>query len=104
MVLNEAACFDIYQVVFDYVEYNEIVEVDGELGFTVDDHIKNRKSLENMSGIMVAGKAYAVSEVMTDEKGLRIMISPKAGDIPDTEMLKHNTIIRIIRDGGEGAA
>lgn len=104
LVLNEAACFDIYQVVFDYVEYNEIVEVDGELGFTVDDHIKNRKSLENVSGIMVAGKAYAVSEVMTDEKGLRIMISPKAGDIPDTEMLKHNTIIRIIRDGGEGAA
>ena len=61
-------------------------------------HIKNRKSLENVSGIMVAGKAYAVSEVMTDEKGLRIMISPKAGDILDTEMLKHNTIIRIIRD------
>ena len=90
--------FDIYQVVFDYVEYSEIIEVDGELGFAVDDHLKNRKSLENVSGIMIDGKAYAVSEVMTDEKGLRIMISPKAGDIMDTEMLRHNTILRIIRD------
>lgn len=102
LVLHEAVCSDIYQVIFDYVECNDIFDRDTGIVFRVSNTDRNRMALGGAAGIGIQGYEYPVSEISSDEQYIYILCARNGADFAaDLDIHNYSNILYItLRNGG----
>lgn len=98
LLLHEAACEDIYQVTFDYIEASDMTDYEDKSVISVADSAKNRKMLELASGIVIGNFNYSILGVRQEGQNLYIDIETNGiGVNQEREILKKENVLRLVR-------
>ena len=98
--LNSVSRSDVYPVVFEYIEATGINIGEGGALIHVGGNARNRNRdiLENITGVIVNDKLYAVSEIRENEDGFDIVIPINESDMELNEvMIKNHNVLQVTR-------
>lgn len=99
LVLNEAACSDIYQVIFDYVECKGIFDRDSNIVFKVSNIDRHKKALNSATGIGIQGYEYPVLEISSDEEFIYILCGGNEADFAaGLDIDNHSNILHVVKE------
>lgn len=98
LVIYEAHCSEIYQVMSDFIEVSVLKNTETEIIASVSDLARNQIDLQNITGIVIGDTQYPISEVREDYSSMQIVIATDGAVMHDFEsMLPYQNILQIVR-------